>query len=72
MESLAERIRKMDSVSVCMELEGGDLMEDFFANPSVKAAQELLNKVSCLRHSTGSYGRFCNDLENYIAENSGE
>lgn len=63
-----EKIKSMESFEVCMELEGGDLLDEI---DSVEKAQAILNKVSCLRHSQGFYSRLCASLEQFI-ENGGE
>jgi len=63
-----EQIKEMQSFEVCMELEGGDLLEEI---DSVEMAQAILDKVSCLRQSQGFYTRLCADLEELI-ERDGE
>jgi len=59
-------LKAMDTVSVCIELECGDLLEEI---DNVDKASVVLSKVKCLRHSQGFYTRLCGNLEQYINNN---
>jgi hypothetical protein len=66
-KTLEEVIKGMDSVSLILELEGGEstILDRISTKGEMKA---LLEKVAPLRGSTGSYGRLCKQLEDAIAD----
>ena len=59
------RFEKMGCVDIVLMIEGGDGIP---VDSTREELQSILEAVSPLRHSTGSYGRLCASLEEVIGK----